>query len=271
MRELLRYEFHKLFRARVLYVCAMVLVLLLVFFAGIDKLTELGLESLGVSMSENEADPASLELINMMGMGFGTNTGLVRMLTALTNIYLPIVFGAFIAVFVCSDYGNGIAKNVLTKGYSREEMFFAKYITSLAASLAFALLAFLIGFLTGTVFWKVGSGWSAKVILLLLLQLLTVIAFNAFYNFLASWLKKVPGTLILSIAIPVFLPMVLTLVELFLNDGTNISMYWLGGCFALASTVNAAAADMALSAIISAAYLAVFTVLGWLLSKTREV
>lgn len=268
MRELLKFEFHKLFRARVLYVCAIVLFLLVLLFAGIDKLTSMGIESLGITISEDEF---SQSMSSIMGLGFTVNSGLSRMLSALGNVYVIVLFGAFVAVFVCGDFGNGVAKNIFTKGYSRGQVFFAKYIVSLIASLGYAILAFIAGFLAGSVFWKPGTGWSAKVILLLALQLLAVAGCNAFFNFLAAWLKRVGMTLALAIAIPIVLPMILLLIQLLANMDAALSQYWLAGSIESASRMGADASALAVSAGISAAYLAIFTVTGWLLCRKREV
>ena len=268
MRELLKFEFHKLFRAKVLYICAIVLFLLVILFAGIDKLSSMGLESLGITISEDEL---SQDMYSIMGIGFTVNSGLTRMLSALSNVYVIILFGAFISVFVCGDFGNGVIKNIFTRGYSRTEVFFAKYIVTLAASFGYGLLTFLAGFLTGTVFWKVGSGWEIKVLGLLALQLLVIAAYNAFFNFLAAWLKRLGLALALSIAIPIILPMILMLIELLAELSFSLSDYWLAGCLDAASRLNAQSQDLALAAGLSAAYIAVCTFLGWLLSRKREV
>lgn len=268
MKELLAFEFRKLFRARVLYVCAGVMVLMIVLMIGIDKLSQTGMEAIGLTFEEDEL---SQEMYSIMGFGFLQSTGLLRMLSALNNIYVIVLFGAFISVFVCGDYGNGVAKNIFTKGYSRAKLFFAKYLTTLAASLGLALLGFLTGFIAGTAFWKAGSGWGLRVIGLLALQLLTICAYNAFFNFLASWLKRVGMTLALSIAIPIILPMIFMLIQLFSELEGSLSKYWLAGNLETFSRLNSDSSALVTGLLISLAYLAVFTVLGWLLSRKREV
>ena len=268
MSELLKFEFRKLFRAKSLYICAGIMVLMIVMFIGIDKLTSMGLESLGFEFSEDEL---SQDMYSIMGLGFSVNNGMTRMLSAMGNVYVILLFGVFTAVFACGDYGNGVVKNILTRGYSRTELFFSKYLVTLFVSLGFGLLAFLTGFLTGTAFWNAGNNWSIKVFGLLALQLLAIAAFNAFFQFLSAWLKRLGLAMVIVIIIPIMLPMILTLIELLTETDISLSKYWLSGCLDTASRVSAKSSDLAVSGLISVAYLAVCTVCGWLLARKREV
>lgn len=268
MRELLRFEFHKLFRAKVLYICAGVMILLIVLFIGIDKLTDMGLEAVGLQLSEDEF---SEEMFSIMGIGFGANNGMTRMLSAMSNVYVMVLFGVFIAVYTCGDYGNGVIKNILTKGYSRTKVFFAKYIVTLSASLCYGLIAFLTGFVTGSAFWNIGNQWGIQVIGLLALQLLAIAAYNAFFQFLAAALKKMGPAMALSIVIPIMLPLVITIVQLLTQTDITLSRYWLAGCIDSVSKAGASAADTLTSGLVSAAYLLLCTLFGWLIARKREV
>ena len=126
--------------------------------------------------------------------------------------------------------------------------------------------------LFGKHFWNAGKNWEPKVILLLIIQLLAVAAFNAFFCFLAAWMKRVGSALALSIAIPIGLPLILSVIDLIINnENIQISKYWLGGAVRLVDNVSAPAGDIVLSCVLSLFYLAVFTVLGWLLARKREV
>lgn len=278
MKNLISFEIRKLFQARVLYVCAGVLVLLVLMFAGINKLQEVvveeamsglavGDETIAISTSDDMPD----SLAALMGMS-SRHSGVNDMLQALTNVYIVIVFAAFVAVFFCGDYGNGTIKNVFTKGYTRTEVFFSKYLVCLAVSLCYALLAMLTGFLCGLLMWDVGKEWGGKAALLVLLQLLTVAGYNALFCFLAAVFKRVGSTLAMSLALPIALPLILTLIDLFAGLGSGgTSQYWLAGCISLVSSVQATAADMTRCAICSGLYCILFTVGGWFFHRKREV
>lgn len=270
MSALLKFEFRKLRQARVLYICAGILVILILIFAGTNKLTELAVQSVTESYMEEPQGDLNDSFSASMGL-LSNNNGATGFLNAMTNIYIIVVFAAFAAVFICGDYGNGTIKNILTKGYSRSEVFFAKYIVCLVVCFIYAAIAYLTGFLCGTLMWRIGDSWSPKFLLLVLIQLIAVAAFNAFFNFLAALFKRVGAVLALSIAIPIILPLILSIADLIINGKIAISDYWLSGAIGLAASPSASAGDMATSVICSFIYGVVFTIVGWILAKKREV
>lgn len=280
MKQLLKFEMRKLFRARVLYICLGIMVLLLLIFAGTNKLIdsaiygfyEEGEEYSPEDFYTSSDDEVSGNMVNSMGISPGANNGLNRMLGSLSNVYVIMVLGVFAAVFICGDFGNNVVKNIITKGYTRTEIYFSKYIITLAVSLAFSLIAMLVSFLCGTFMWNIGSGWSAKVILLIVLQLISVAAYSSLFVFLAAWLKRVGTTLAACIAIPIAMPLILGLLELLLIKSEIIfSNYWLAGNFTLLSEITASSKDIFTALICSLVYLIIFTSCGWLIARKREV
>lgn len=296
MSALLKFEFRKLMQARVVYICAGILVLLIVIFMGTNKLTDMAVSSImsedfaefedmpeaddlpGYDASPGQAVPEENfeeDLNNSLTASMGLlsdNNGAACMLNALTNVYIIVVFAAFAAVFVCGDYGNGIIKNVLTKGYTRSEVYFTKYIVSLIVCFCYALIAYLTGFLCGTLMWNIGSSWSGKFVLLIFIQLLAVAAFNALFNFLAALFKRVGSVLAISIAMPIILSLLLSVLELLISSTEiRISNLWLSGALMLAASPLSGAKDLLVSAACSIVYGIIFTVLGWLLARKREV
>ena len=278
MKDLLRFESRKLFHARILYICAGIIIGIILLLLGIQKLTDMAFQSFsedvyseyemsdGTDYYEDFSD-AGDELF-MMGTG---NTGLTWLLTALAP-YVVMVFGVFTAIYVCGDFGNGTIKNVFGRGYSRTEVYFSKYLFSLFVLLGFGLLAMLVGFLGGTLLWKIGSGWGVKVILLILIQLIGVAAYNALFCFFAALLKRMGSAMVVCIATPFALPLILTLIDLLvMSDKVQVSDYWISGCITGASSMDAGAGDLIKSVLISVVYIAVFTVCGWLCARKREV
>lgn len=280
MESLLKFEFRKLFQARALYVCAGVLVLLIIVFAGTNKLTDMAVEEFAGELEYNDEtmvgdedfeDDFESSITSSMGL-LSNNSGSTWLLSGLSNIYMIVVFAAFIPVFVCGDFGNGTIKNILTKGYSRSEVYWAKYIVCLAVSVGYALITFIVGFLVGTFMWRIGDNWSAKFIALLLAQLVAVAAYNALFCFLAALFKRVGPALAFSIAITVALPLILVFLELVINDSRfMISEYWLSGAIGLVSSPLAEGKDILTSVIVSVIYGIIFTILGWVIARRREV
>ncbi len=277
MGNLIRFEFRKLYQARVFYIGAIILVGIILLMMGVQKLTELGLEGAGLSFSELDveydvdSDPG---LLAGFAAYTGSGSGRTWLLSALSNMYVPIAFGVFIAVFFCGDFGNHAIRNVITKGYSRVEIFFAKYLVCLTASIIYALLGFLTGFGFGTLFWKVGTFEAWPVFRLLAVQLVVIAAFNAFFCFFAALLQKTAGALIVAIAGPLALSMILMVIELiFAANGkeVNISAWWIGRFMTAISYIKAPVKDILRSLFGSLGYIAVFTAGGALVSRKREL
>lgn len=331
MRELMRFEYRKLFRARVLYVCTGIMILLVLLFAGTEKLIESVAEQMqetyivsdysdgelppdmaglvngtedaaglvpgadnasavtipgaedasavtipgaaeeqgGMAVTEEQMDVAARE---SLGMSLDADTGVGRMLAALSNVYVVVILGVFTAVFICGDFGNAVVKNIITKGYTRKEIFFAKHFITLIACEGMALVSMIAGFLCGVLMWGNVGEWSLKVLGLILLQLLLVAAFHALFSFLAFALKRVGTAMAIAIAIPVGMSLVLTLVDLLINNPDfQLSRFWLDSGLTDAAKLSSSGSDLLISALCGAAYLAVFTLLGYLSARKREV
>lgn len=284
MKNLLRFEMSKLLKARVFYICAIVILSTLLVLMGTQKLTEvISQELMGGDVSPDELlyDSAQdQQLLEDMGMGIfsSARTGLAWILNALNSSYLYIGFGAFVAVWFLGDYSSRTVQHELTKGYSRTEIFFSKYLSSLIVCLIYALLTMFVGFLFGSLFWKVGKDFSGKYIVLFLAQFVIIAAFNALFCFFATLRFKMAPALVLSIAIPIGVPMVLSLVDLFVQQyaaaGTGAaiktSKFWLSGMLSGVARIRASDKDILSAFLGGAAYLIVFTLFGWLLAKKRD-
>ena len=286
MGNLLRFELSKLFKAKVFYTCAIVLVATVLVLMGTQKLTEVIAESvMGGDVSGEEIIYDSDEdqaIIEGMGMGLfsSARTGLAWMLNALNSTYVFIAFGAFVAVWFLGDYMSRTVQHALTKGYTRTEIFFSKYLSSLFVCLIYAVLAMLIGFVLGSVFWKVGKDFTPKYFLLILAQFVIIAAFNALFCFFATMGFKMAPALILSIAIPIAIPMVLTIIDLIVQFNAldepdaeitfQSSRFWLSGMLSGVATIKAETKDILRAFLGGAGYLGVFTLFSWLLAKRRD-
>ncbi len=284
MKNLLQFEMKKLVKARVFYICAIVIVATVLVLMGTQKLTEVISQNImGGEVSPDELlydSEQDQEILEDMGMGIfsSARTGLAWVLNALNSTYVFIAFGAFVAVWFLSDYTSRTVQHEITKGYSRTEIFFSKYLSSLFVCLIYALLAMFVGFLMGTIFWKVGKGFDGKFILQILVQLVIIAAFNSLFCFFATMGFKVAPALILSIAIPIAVPMIFALVDLFLQmnsveEGGNalqLSKYWLSGMISRVARIKAENKDILYAFLGGAGYLVVLTFFSWLFAKKRD-
>ena len=111
MRNILKFEFHKLFRQKSFYICSAIMVVFSVLGIMITK-----------SLAENNP-----ELIT------GNLSGLSALLSAITSANFVMISGIFIALFVCTDHDNQTIKNIYSRGFSKTKVYISKLIVCLCA------------------------------------------------------------------------------------------------------------------------------------------
>ena len=264
MGRLLRFEIRKLFRQTSFYVCLAVLCALV--FLGIFStysMIRLAKTNLGVELD--------LETLEMFGFDVDLN-GRRYLLTALGGNNLTMLLGIFIALYVCSDYVNQTAKNIIGRGYSRTSFVAAKELVTAAGTLIFCLTACGLSFAIATGYWGAGKAWALTDLYRLLVQLLSVLAYAAFFSFFSFLLKKSGGAIAFNIIVPAVLSLVLTIVDIFTTKQEFfLSEYWLAYCLEVSTNLDAELAELAHCGIVAAGYLVVFVLLTHLIVGRQDV
>ena len=116
MLNLLKTDFFRVLRTKIVYISMIVAVALPLFIAGVLALTEAATISL---------DPEATS--------FGPAVGD----TLITNTFSPIlsfsfVFAIFPVIVIMMDFGNGTVRNKVIHGYTRHQIFAAHFIITLA-------------------------------------------------------------------------------------------------------------------------------------------
>lgn len=263
MKNLIRLEFRKLFQMKTLYIFAGVIVAFLALNIGTYKFTEFLLES------------ASLETSGMdLGMFFaGPFDGKKFLISALICTEAVISLAVVVSLINCSDYSSGAIKNIIAKGYSRMQILFSKITVSIFVTAIFTIISWLFGFLFGCAFWlDAGSGWETILLYNLFTQLMLMIAYSSLFCFLASFIKKTAGTIVLSIVIPITSEVLFTIINLIVNEKNfNISNYTVQGNITNLSSASASVSDITQGLIVAIVFFASFTALNVLISRKREV
>ena len=153
--------------------------------------------------------------------GILQNDMISTMLSAAGNGSFTLLCGIVIALFVCSDYSQGTVKTVVTKGFSRTRIYFAKLAAVAVMSIFMYLVVILFGWLFGMMFFGFDVPPTREWLGVLAVQFVSAIAFAAFAFFLSAVLRKTVLAIVVLIALPTFIELVLTMVDLFLE--TNAS------------------------------------------------
>lgn len=262
MKKLFRFELHKLFRMKSLYICMAVI-------AGIMFISALAINVVS-GLPGNELKAAGL---TVSGTSNDAELNSIYFLTsAISGCNIGIFLAITVALFVCLDYTSGAMKTIVAKGFSRTKIFIAKYIVALIIGILFSIIAMLTGFGFGGVFFSFTGNGNMSIIINLLLQTLTVLADTSAYFFLAICFKKLGASIAIGVIAPSVISLLLNLIDLLIgSEDFRASAYWTSTCLSSLLNVSVMPETMIRCAVISIVWMSVFGVLSFAMSQKVEV
>ena len=257
MKELLRFEFRKLFQNKALYICLGIALFLLVVNAITAKaMAEIMKETMEEIGQPYESAYSGLSLVKSV---FSNNTSIIE--------------GVLVTIIVCEDFVGDIVKNIYSKGYTRAQVYFAKLISSLTAFTAIIILGMILSFITGlALFGKVGTADKSYIPSVICIYLLSWSYFSIYFG-LAMLFKKIAPSIILCIIGPVAVNLLLAMADALINkDGEiNISDYWISSQMSYQSLSVVENKTIFTSIVLSIALIALFISLSFFLNEKRDV
>ena len=249
MFKLLNFEFRKLIRQKSFYICIAAMLALLI---GSAYTTELMTAKSGIE------DP-SLSGINYL-------------MEAISGSALSAVLAVFIPLFICEDYASGTIRNIITRGFSRLEMFIAKLIAVLAATVLMTAVCLAAAYLVGTAFWGAGEpSLGSEQIKILLCQLAVIAAYATMFFAISSMLQKVGGSIAICLILPMAAVILLSLADAALAEREiELSGYWIENLGRSLASVEAEAEDIKKALIGAGCYFAASIAFSWLVIMKRE-
>lgn len=249
MFKLLNFEFRKLIRQKSFYICIAAMLALLV---GSAYTTELMTAKSGVE------DPSL--------------SGISYLMEAISGSALSAVLAVFIPLFICEDYASGTIRNIITRGFSRLEMFIAKLIAVLAATVLMTAVCLAAAYLVGTAFWGAGEpSLGSEQVKILLCQLAVIAAYATMFFAISSMLQKVGGSIAICLILPMAAVILLSLADAALAEREiELSGYWIENLGRSLASVEAEAEDIKKALIGSGCYFAASIAFSWLVIMKRE-
>ena len=249
MLKLLNFEFRKLIRQKSFYICIAAMLALLV---GSAYTTELMTAKSGVE------DPSL--------------SGISYLMEAISGSALSAVLAVFIPLFICEDYASGTIRNIITRGFSRLEMFIAKLIAVLAATVLMTAVCLAAAYLVGTAFWGAGEpSLGSEQIKILLCQLAVIAAYATMFFAISSMLQKVGGSIAICLILPMAAVILLSLADAALAEREiELSGYWIENLGRSLASVEAEAEDIKKALIGAGCYFAASIAFSWLVIMKRE-
>lgn len=249
MFKLLNFEFRKLIRQKSFYICIAAMLALLV---GSAYTTELMTAKSGVE------DPSL--------------SGISYLMEAISGSALSAVLAVFIPLFICEDYASGTIRNIITRGFSRLEMFIAKLIAVLAATVLMTAVCLAASYLVGTAFWGAGEpSLGSEQVKILLCQLAVIAAYATMFFAISSMLQKVGGSIAICLILPMAAVILLSLADAALAEREiELSGYWIENLGRSLASVEAEAEDIKKALIGAGCYFAASIAFSWLVIMKRE-
>ena len=199
----------------------------------------------------------------------GNGLGMIK--SAFGNGMMSIVTAILVTLLVVEDYTGDIIKNIYAKGYSRDKVFFAKYISTLVAVLISLFVNMLVSFLLGIAMFdgvgSMGQNYIASVLAIMFI----VIAFHAMYFMIGMLIKKTGGAIALNILAPSIISLLFTLADTFIKkENFSFSDYWLTGLLTSCSATDVGSKPIILSFVISIVLTLALGSITFIVNKKRD-
>ena len=286
MGNMLKFECRRLFKKPSFYVClglcaVFTILTIAVSRANFNDMLKYYSSSIGdeysyyslENMKETFAKKFSPDMLAL------NNTGISMMST---------IMAIFMGIFVCEDRVRGTIKNIYARGYSRTDVFLAKFIVaSVTATLIFIAIT-LVAYISGWIMFatkpfaveplKVNGIW-----LLILGKFVAILGVTALYFMLSELI----GTTGFSIAANIFLPSVasmilyigLELIYFVASKGDNfnyeavmkIAEYWIYSLASSGFAEEMKVEDYVGHLCASGGYVILFGFLSWLIARKKQV
>lgn len=247
MKNLLKFEWRKLWQSKSLYI---------VF--------SIGLVSIILSLALSKV---LLEIFNT------TPNATQSMLSVLTMSNFTSLLGIYIAIFVCDDFSQHTIKNMYARGYSRSAVYFSKYLISLFVSLVVALLYLGFGFVFALILGGYAGDMPADMWRDLILQLWVVVGLHGLFFGISMMIGKIAGSLALNLVGIAVVFGLLSLIFQITKIDFNIMLYELEMILGGLSHVSGDAPHPGLvrAIVMPICYVIVFVGGGWLVNRRRDV
>lgn len=259
MSRLFRFELRKLFRKPSFYICLAVL-------AG---LTFMSIYST-YALSKLFLNEAGIELAPSALAGLGGVTAADQLRRALGSSNVTLILGIFTALFICSDYMEGTAKNIIGRGYTRSAWLTAKLGTVLIAAAVFAVVCLAVTFAASVSFFGTGDIKKAGLFPAIPLQLLLILAHAALFTLFSLLIRKNGGAIAMNLLVPSVVSLIVTLLDvLVFEEESKLAEYWLPNVLSEAS--QAGTSDPLNWLAVGLAYLAGCSALSYLLTSRQDI
>ena len=224
MSRLMRFEFRKAFRSLSFYIIALI---------GLGSIILTAVAAWIVANFLSGTLPS--EATDTM-----PTSAFTAMKGALSGASFTVLGAIYIALFVAEDYSKETIKGVYAKGYSRNSIFWAKYLTSLVMCLIMFAVFMGGAFIINVVFFGLGTA-GENFALSLIATIFIGLAYHALFFALSISVRKTAGCIAIGIITPIVISGAFLILDTVAKDlKPSPSTYWLDSRLTQLSQVDVA-------------------------------
>lgn len=261
MKNLLKSDFYKLKKSKAFYI-------LLAVSAAFALVMAFALQG-GASMARS-GDPDIQNIVRMKS-NFG---GAWFIGQSLSNGIHALIIAIFVSIFVAGEFNYGTMKNIVSKGFNRVQIYFAKFITSAVAAIIMLVAYMAVGCIAGTIMWGFdpnGIASFGNLITLFLDQALLILAYTAVFVFVAMSLRSNGASIGVNICVVMLVATLLQAVSLLFGGSVNLADFWISGNLSKLATLSPAGSDVTRGVIVAVVYAVAATLAGSALFKKQDI
>ena len=247
MKKLLMFEFHNLFHKKSLYVCAAVMIALLVL---VEVTSWVIMQDYGISYMICVPE---------------------TMVYSLYDADVVLFAGIFISMYVCMDFKYGTYKNVYARGFSKGSIYFAKFVAVFASMLIIYLAAMLTELVCSWILFGFSEYVDANYALIFVTQIFFVLANAALVYAIGMSTQKTSITVVFALLTSSMVDVVLSLIDGLLDmESFLLSDYWLESIEYDITSLYTDNGRLVLCLVLSILYAALFMEIGFAVYRRRE-
>lgn len=251
MKQLLKLEFRRLTRLKSLYICGSIMLAMVLLSASLTNSLNNWIDGIA---------------------GYIGGSGMEGLLGAVETSRFELLIAIFVALSVCEDFEQKTVRVILSRGFTRKQVYFSKLIGVLAMASAVYGVVLLTAFAINTMYFGAGSVDAGELLGVLFFQYIACLAEVTMFFSISYMLRKNGAAIAINIVAPIVLPAILTLRDVTAGLGaTKLSEWWISGIIGDLSSMGISSGRMAECLIGSLIYMIGFGALGLLCAEKTEV
>ncbi len=302
MKNLISSELFKWKKSKAFKVCTIVGIGLAVFsvimFLILSIMMDIVNEDMAAELGEDYEASQEMMIEEYKSMGLsdaeiammtGVYDGEMMLSMSFSQTDLQLLIAIFIAIFVAGEFSNGTIKMIVSKGYSRAQIYWSKLIAGVIAANVMAIIVVVITTLLGCIIW----GWNdpvtgaaasvVDVLKFLLVQFALNTSITAMFIGCSMMFRSLGISIALTVAVYSFGSVIFVLFDAVIQGVCSALEYnadklpflpseaWIVQAIANTSTLDLSKHDFIVGLVVSLVYAALFTFIGMWSFKKNDI